>query len=46
MNVGHTEDQQAVQALFREFAEKEVRPVAAELDESPRFPEALFPQPD
>ena len=38
----HTEEQQAVQALFREFAEKEVVPAAADLDESPRFPEALF----
>ena len=38
----HTDEQQAVQALFRDFAAKEMRPLAADLDEHPRFPEDLF----
>ncbi len=42
MDVTRTDEQQAVQALFREFAEKEIRPQAAELDEQPRFPKELF----
>jgi len=33
-----TEDQQAFQRLAHEFAEKEIRPVAAEYDESEEFP--------
>jgi len=37
-----TDEQLAVRDLFRDFAAKEIRPVAAELDEHPRFPEALF----
>lgn len=37
-----TEEQQATRDLFREFAEREVRPLAAELDREPRFPAELF----
>ncbi len=32
-------DQQAVRDMVREFAESEIRPIAAEIDESHRFPE-------
>jgi alkylation response protein AidB-like acyl-CoA dehydrogenase len=35
-----TEDQQAVRQMVREFAESEIRPVAAELDETHEFPTA------
>src|SRR5262245_36494682 len=33
-----TEDQQAVRQMVREFAESEIRPVAAEIDETHEFP--------
>ena len=33
-----TEDQQMIQAAAREFAQKEIAPIAAELDESGEFP--------
>ena len=42
MDFTFTEDQLAVRKLFHEFAEKEIRPGAAELDESPRYPIELF----
>ncbi len=42
MDFALTDEQQAVQALFRDFAMREIRPVAAELDESPRFAEKIF----
>ncbi len=38
MNIRLTEEQQMIQAAAREFAEKEVKPVAAELDREGRFP--------
>jgi butyryl-CoA dehydrogenase len=37
-----TEEQEAIRATFRAFAEREVRPLARELDEQPRFPRELF----
>ena len=33
-----TEQQQMMKKLFAEFAEKEVKPLAAEVDEDERFP--------
>ena len=33
-----TEQQQMMKKLFAEFAEKEVKPLAAEIDEEERFP--------
>ncbi|MCC6464967.1 MAG: acyl-CoA dehydrogenase family protein [Planctomycetes bacterium] len=42
MDFSLTDEQQATRDLFREFADKEVRPLAAELDREPRFPAALF----
>ncbi|MHC4850904.1 MAG: acyl-CoA dehydrogenase family protein, partial [Planctomycetota bacterium] len=42
MDYALSDDQQAIQRLFREFAEKEIRPLAADLDENPRFPRELF----
>ena len=42
MDFALTEQQQAIQELFAEFAAREIRPVAAELDASPRFPAELF----
>lgn len=42
MDFSLTEEQRAVQATFRELAVREIRPVAAALDESPRFPMELF----
>jgi len=44
MDFNLTEEQQAVRETFRSFAEKEVRPQAAELDQHPRFPRELFEQ--
>jgi alkylation response protein AidB-like acyl-CoA dehydrogenase len=38
MDFGITESQKAVQALAREFAEKEMRPVVMKYDESQEFP--------
>src|SRR3970282_1901996 len=38
MQIELTEEQQMIQALAREFAEKEVKPVAALLDGEARFP--------
>jgi butyryl-CoA dehydrogenase len=38
MKIELTDEQQMVQALAREFAEKEVRPVASQLDQEARFP--------
>jgi len=42
MDFGLTPEQQAVQATFRTFAEREVKPRAAELDEAAAFPAELF----
>ena len=42
MDFSLTDEQEAIRAAFRAFAEKEVRPRAAELDEKPRFPRELF----
>lgn len=42
MDFALNEDQLAVQSLFRSFADKEIRPVAADLDANPRFPAELF----
>jgi len=44
MDFSLSPDQLAVQQLFREFAENEIRPAAAELDQAPRFPRELFDQ--
>ena len=38
------EDQEMLRDMIREFAEKEIAPIAAELDEQERFPEELIPQ--
>ena len=38
------DEQELLQNMFREFVEKEVRPLAAELDEQERFPAELIPQ--
>ncbi len=37
-----TEEQLAVRRTFHDFAEREIRPAADDLDASPRFPEELF----
>ncbi len=42
MNFELTETQRAVRDTFHDFAEREIRPVARELDEKPRFPAELF----
>lgn len=39
MNFTLTNEQQLAQKAFREFAEKEVKPLAREIDESERYPE-------
>ncbi|AHF06193.1 acyl-CoA dehydrogenase [Desulfitobacterium metallireducens] len=39
-----TEEQRLIQAMVKEFAEKEVAPVAAENDRLHRFPEDLIPK--
>ena len=38
MKLELTEEQQMIQALAREFAEKEVKPVAGQIDQEARFP--------
>ena len=38
MNLELTPEQQMIQAMAREFAESEVRPIAAEIDREARFP--------
>jgi len=42
MDFALTDDQRAISELFRSFADKELRPAARDLDESPRFPRELF----
>jgi len=42
MDFALTSEQEAIRTLFREFADERIRPVAAELDAQPRFPEELF----
>src|SRR5574337_776571 len=37
-----SEEQQAIQTMVREFAEREIAPVAAELDEHERFPTEII----
>ncbi|MFB6467239.1 acyl-CoA dehydrogenase [Cytobacillus sp. Hz8] len=39
-----TEEQKMIQSMAREFAEKEVAPIAAEIDRNHRFPEELLPK--
>jgi len=41
VNCALTDDQVAVRETFREFARRVVAPVAAELDESPRYPHEI-----
>lgn len=38
------DEQQLLQNMFREFTDKEIRPIAASLDEEERFPSELIPQ--
>ena len=38
------DEQQLMQTMFREFVDKELRPIAAELDEQERFPAELIPK--
>ncbi|MBR4095328.1 MAG: acyl-CoA dehydrogenase family protein, partial [Bacteroidales bacterium] len=38
MNFQLTKTQQLFQQMIREFAEKEVKPLAAEVDDTERFP--------
>ena len=42
MKLSLTDEQQTIQETFHAFAEREIRPQAAELDEHPRFPRELF----
>ena len=44
MDYTFNEDQEMIRDLVREFADGEVRPLAAELDDEERFPEELIPQ--
>ena len=39
-----TKEQVLIQQLAREFAEKEVKPIAAEIDEEERYPEETIPK--
>src|SRR5881409_638863 len=38
MRLDHTEEQQMIQAMAREFAETAIKPIAAEIDREARFP--------
>ncbi|MGI5979391.1 MAG: acyl-CoA dehydrogenase [Oscillospiraceae bacterium] len=44
MDFKFNDEQQLLQKMFREFVDKEIRPIAASLDEEERFPEELIPQ--
>lgn len=44
MDFKWNDEQQLMQTMFKEFAEKEIRPIAAELDENERFPSELIPK--
>jgi len=37
-----TDEQEAIREVFRAFAQREIRPAAADLDANPRFPRELF----
>ncbi|NLF34815.1 MAG: acyl-CoA dehydrogenase, partial [Clostridiales bacterium] len=39
-----SDEQQMMKEMFRDFAESEIKPIAAQLDEEERFPEELLPQ--
>ena len=41
MNFSLSDDQQALLRMVREFAEREVKPIAAEIDREARFPSEL-----
>ena len=42
MDFSLSDEQQAIQQTFHNFAKREIRPVARELDEQPRFPREIF----
>ena len=44
MDFKWNDEQQLMQTMFREFVDKEIRPLAAELDEQERFPSELIPK--
>ena len=44
MDFKWNDEQQLMQTMFREFVDKEIRPLAAELDELERFPSELIPK--
>lgn len=44
MNFTPTEEQKLMQEMFRDFALKEVKPLAAEVDEEERFPKETIPK--
>ncbi|MCI5765092.1 MAG: acyl-CoA dehydrogenase [Clostridiales bacterium] len=44
MDFKWNEDQELLLAMFREFVDNEIRPIAAELDEEERFPAELIPK--
>lgn len=44
MDFALSDEQRAIQAAFRDFAERAIRPAARDLDENPRFPRDLFRQ--
>ena len=44
MDFSLTDEQRAIGETFHNFARREIRPVARELDEQPRFPRELFRQ--
>lgn len=44
MDFKFNDEQQLLQKMFREFVDKEIKPIAASLDEEERFPSELLPQ--
>ena len=44
MNFIQDENNQQLQEMYREFAEKEVKPIAKEIDENMRFPAENIPK--
>jgi len=44
MRLAPTEEQQMIRKMVRDFAEKELKPIAREIDEEERFPEESLPK--
>ena len=44
MNFALTDEQKQLRQMFRDFAQKHVKPLAAEIDENERYPQETIPK--